>query len=204
MGDVRSDLRSYYEEEARLRLRQPPKGRRVEVREEFLSLLKREGRHSVLDFGAGPGGDGRAFIEAGHRFVGIDLAHGNGALAADAGVTVVQASVAAPPVRARSFDAGWSWSTLMHIPEYDVADTLRAMAVPLRLGAPLFVGLWGGDRRDMISDWGIKGQRRPFSLRPSAVNQELLAVCGPVETVSTWDTGPAGWEYQLFQVRIET
>lgn len=92
----------------------------------------------------------------------------------------------------------------MHIPEDDVADTLRAMAVALRQGAPLFVGLWGGKRRDVISDWGIGGQRRFFSLRPSAVNQELLAACGPVEKASTWDTGPEGWEYQLFQVRIET
>ncbi len=202
MSDVRADLRSYYEEEARLGLRLgcPPRGRRAEFGQEFLALLEREGRHSVLDLGAGPARDGQAFVDAGHHYVGLDLAHGNATLAARAGMTVVHGSIAAPPLRPQSFDAGWSMSTLMHIPEDEVTLTLAAMVTPLRPGSPLAVGLWGGDLGE-VNDSSIDGQRRHFSLRPFAHNQALLATCGSIEQASLWDIGPDDWEYHIFLVR---
>ncbi|MCP3988061.1 MAG: methyltransferase domain-containing protein [Actinomycetia bacterium] len=202
MSDVQADLRSYYEEEARLGLRlgRPPKGPRAEFLQEFLTLLEQEKRHSVLDFGAGPARDGQAFVDAGHPYVGLDLAHGNGILAAEAGISVIQGSIAAPPFRPGSFDAGWSMSTLMHIPEDDTAATLAAMATPLRPGAPLAVGLWGGELGE-VNETNLAGHRRLFSLRPFASNQEILATCGSIERASLWDIGPAGWEYHTFVVR---
>ena len=79
---MQADLRSFYEEEARQGLRGPLKGERVELRTRCLDLLKKEARVSVVDLGSGPGRDASAFLEAGHTYVGIDLAHGNGVLAA--------------------------------------------------------------------------------------------------------------------------
>jgi len=202
MSELRDDLRSYYEEEARLGLRKPLRGRRLDLRLDFLALLDQEGRTSVLDLGAGPGRDGTAFLAAGLRFVGIDLAHGNGVLAAEDGVTVTQGSIAAPPFRPRSFDAGWSMSTLQHVPEAEVAATVAAMVMPLRAGAPLVVGLWGGDGRDMIDESGIDGKRRLFSLRTQARNRELLGAGGFLEQESVWDVAENGWEYHVFQLRV--
>lgn len=203
MGDVQADLRSYYEEEARLGTRKPLTGRRVEFRDHFLELLASEGRSSVLDFGAGPGGDGRAFIDAGHRYLGIDLAHGNGVLAAAAGLTVLQASIAAPPIQPQSFDAGWSMSTLMHIPEADVEETLAAMTAALRPNSPMAVGQWGGRRSDEI-DSSIEGQRRLFSHRPLEQNVALLETCGVIEHTEVWDIGRDDDEYQVIIVRASS
>ncbi len=203
MGYVQADLRSYYEEEARLGLRlgRPPKGQRAEFCREFLTLLQREKRQSVLDFGAGPARDGRAFVDAGHLYIGVDLAHGNAILAAEAGMTVIQGSMAAPPLRPRSFDAGWSMSTLMHIPEDESAATLAAMVTALCPGAPLAVGLWGGELGD-VNESSVDGHQRLFSLRPFIRNQELLAVCGSIEQAAVWDIGLDGWEYHTFTVRV--
>jgi len=185
MDSAQQNLRAYYEEEARLRLRKPVTGRRVELRDEFLTLLRAERRRSVVDFGAGPGRDGEAFVAAGLDFVGLDLANANGVVAAERGVTVVQGSVDAPPLRADSFDVGWSMSTLMHIPEDNLAEALSAMTAPLRRGAPLFIGVWGGDQGDLISEFGVAGHQRLFSLRPFGVNRRLFAACGRVEHAST-------------------
>ncbi len=199
---TRSDLRAFYEEEARLRLRKPLTGKRVELRNEFLDQLGRERCSSVLDFGSGPGGDGAAFEEAGHRYLGIDLAHGNGVLAAEAGLTVLQSSLDAPPLRPESFDAGWSMSALMHVPERHVVDTLSQMVVPLRSGAPLSVGLWGGSAGDVQGTEAIEGHRRLFSLRSVEANAELFATCNAVESQQRWDLGPEMWEYQVFLLRV--
>lgn len=202
MDNARQDLRAYYEEEARLRLRKPVTGRRVQMRDEFVALLQAERRRSVVDYGAGPGRDGEAFVVAGLDYVGLDLAHANGVLAAERGVTVVQGSVDAPPFCTRSFDAGWSMSTLMHIPEATVPECLSAMTAPLRPGAPFVVGLWGGDRGDVISELGPAGHRRFFSLRPFDVNHRLLAACATVEHASVWDLGDGEWQYHVFQLRV--
>lgn len=199
---TRADLRAFYEEEARLRLRKPLFGLRVELRDEFLDRLHREGCSSVLDFGSGPGGDAAAFAEAGHRYVGIDLAHGNGVLAAEAGLTVVQGSIEAPPIRPESFNAGWSMSTLMHMPERHVASTLRHMVMPLRSGAPLWVGLWGGSGGDVQGTEVIEGHRRLFSLRSIETNAKLLATSTVVEWQRQWDLGPDTWEFQVFALRV--
>jgi SAM-dependent methyltransferase len=201
MDVARQNLRAYYEEEARLRVRKPVVGSRVELRDEFVSLLFTESRWSVVDFGAGPGRDGEAFIAAGLDFVGLDLAHANTVLASERGVSVVQGSIDAPPFREGTFDAGWSMSTLMHIPTDDVSQTLTAMIASLRPGAPLFVGVWGGDQGDIIGEFGLDGHQRFFSLRPFDENLQLLAECGGVENATVWDFGPDEWQYQVFKLR---
>ncbi|MGH1491673.1 MAG: class I SAM-dependent methyltransferase [Acidimicrobiales bacterium] len=200
MGNT-DDLRSYYEEEARIEWRQSPSGRRVELRDQFLKLLSDEGRRTVVDLGAGPGGDGQAFTDAGHHYVGLDLAHGNGVLARRDGLTVLQGSIGAPPFRPGAFDAGWSMSTLMHIPTEQVEATLAATAKLLQPGAPLLIGLWGGERRDLIDEKKIAGQRRLFSLRPLDLNRKLIATCGTIEFESRWDSKNDGEEYQVFRLR---
>ncbi|MCP5029708.1 MAG: class I SAM-dependent methyltransferase [Actinomycetia bacterium] len=201
MNEVRADLRAYYEEEARLGLRNMLRGRRLRLRDEFLTLLRAEGRESLVDFGAGPGLDGAGFVAADLRFVGLDLAHGNALLAAENGVTVVQGSITAPPFRPASFDAGWSMSTLMHLPRAEVAGAVAAMALSLHPGSPLLVGVWGGELGDIIGDSTITGQRRLFSHRPLEQNHDLLAAGGAIERAETWEAGEDGWDYQIFLLR---
>lgn len=197
-----ADLRSYYEREAELKHRGRPRRNRVRARDDYIELLRAEGRERVVDFGAGPAGDVVGFVEAGIACIGVDLAFGNAKLAADQELLVVHGSIAAPPFRAASFDAGWSMSTLMHVPEAEVPDVVRAMTVPLESGAPLMIGLWGGARRDEISTTQIAGEQRLFSMRPLQMNRDLLSSAGAVEHSETWDVGPEGWHYQLFRIRV--
>jgi SAM-dependent methyltransferase len=199
--DAQRDLRAYYEEEARLRRRGPLRGPRLALRSEFIELLGDEGRTSVLDLGAGPGRDGEAFVAAGMRFVGLDLAVGNAAVAASVGVTVIPGSIAAPPLRTATFDAGWSMSTLMHVPTADVPTVLAAMLGPLRPGAPVMVGQWGGDQGDAVINRDIEGQRRLFCHRPLATNRSLLAAHGAVEAEIVWHHAPERHEYHVFRLR---
>lgn len=199
---MESDLRSYYEREAELGTRTELRGRRIELRDEFIALLSEEGCRSLLDLGSGPGLDGGVFVDAGLRYAGLDLAHGNGVIAARAGLFVVQGSIARPPFQQSSFDAGWSMSTFMHVPADEAATVAAGMVGPLRPGAPLLVGLWGGAPRDEIDDTKIEGERRLFSLRSVERNRQLLGAGGDVEHRATWDVGPDGWEYHVFLIRV--
>lgn len=195
------DTRAYYEAEARLRLR--PIGRaglRVELRQAFHRLLRNEGRTSVVDFGAGPAVEGASFTEAGLRYVGIDVAVGNGLIAAEQGLHVVPGDVAAPPLRPRSFDAGWSMSVLMHLPAAEAARAAAALADTLVPGAPFWIGLWGGPG-GLHYDHTIEGQRRPYHQRTVQENSELLTPTARVEGIDVHETGDSLGEYQVFRLR---
>ena len=199
----RADLRSYYELEAAHGARTSLRSGRLDLRREYIDVIRSEGRSSVIDFGAGPGLDGQAFVEAGVRFLGIDLAVGNGVLAGRRGVVVVSASIDAPPVRPRSFDAGWSMSTLMHLDAASAAEAVAAMAAVLVADSPLLVGLWGGPQRlEIETSNDLDGAQRPFHLRPVEENRRILADVGRTQLHSRWDTGPDDWEYQVFLTRV--
>ena len=199
---VVADLRSYYEREAALDLRRSRTGMRVDLHADFVELLRHEGRSRLLELGCGPGHDAAGFLEAGIDAVGLDLAVGNATLGAERGVRIVAGSIAAPPFNLDSFDAGWSMSTLMHVPESEVEVVVTRMVRPLRAGAPLMVGLWGGERRDEIDTTRLPGERRLFSLRPFERNAELLSAAGSIGTSEIRGTSPEGWEYHTFLIRV--
>ena len=201
-SDSQSLLRSYYEREAELEVRTGPRGQRVDVRANFIALLDAEGRQSVVDFGSGPGHDGEAFIAAGVRFVGVDLAVGNARLGRANGLRIIPASITAPPIRAGSFEAGWSMSTLMHLPAEEAAAAVEAMSSCLEADAPLTVGVWGSHVGRDVESRAIEGERRPFHLRTADQNRRLLSAAGEIQWATVWDAGPEDWEYQVFRVRV--
>ncbi len=202
MGRSDDDLRDYYEREARLRRRRPPRGRRVDLRSAFIDRLAAEGRASVLDLGGGPGRDAEAFEAAGHRVVGIDLANGNAVLAAELGLLAIQGSVTALPIRSSSFDAGWSMSVLMHLDDASAAEAAAELARALRPGAPAVIGLWGRESEELIVESDeLPGSRRPFHLRSFEHNRDLVARLGTLEAADHWPDAAPGEDYQVFHLR---
>ena len=102
MSHKHADLADYYEKEAQLRKRGRPREPRVRLQDEYIELLRAEGRSTVVDFGAGPGQDGDRFRAAGFGYLGLDLAHGNGLLAAERDLVTIQGSITvastSPPI----------------------------------------------------------------------------------------------------------
>lgn len=197
------ELRAFYEHEAEQRTRRALRGMRVERRNAFIDLLVRERRSSVLDAGAGPGLDGAGFRAAGLRFVGIDLAIGNAKLASESGLVVVPGSILALPMRPRTFAAGWSFSTLMHLPADDAGLAIGEILAVLEPGGPLAIGLWGSEAEEVTVDEGWPGgARRPFHHRSFEHNRAVAAARGEVEAAERL-TIPEHSDYHLFLLRAE-
>lgn len=202
MSRRHADLRDYYEKEAARGIRDAPRDRRVELRDEFVTLLHEEGRRTVVDFGSGPGLEGEGFEAAGIDYVGVDLAHGNGRLAADDGRIVVQGSITAVPIAPRTFDAGWSMSMLMHLDEADAALAVEQMCAALRPGAPFLLGMWGReDEGEVFYSKAIPDATRPFHLRSFSHDEALLAAHATIESAEQWDVAEAPWDYHVFRLR---
>lgn len=202
MSHPHADLEDYYEKEAQLRKRGRPREARVRLRDAYVDLLHAEGRRTVVDFGAGPGQDGDGFEAAGIRYVGLDLAHGNGVLAAERAIVTIQGSIVAVPFGPASFDAGWSMSTLMHLDEGDASTAVGSMVATLTPGAPFLLGMWGCEEEASVrqSD-GVPDATRPFHVRSFDHNQAILAEHGAVDRADIWVGASGDWDYHVLQIR---
>ena len=142
------------------------------------------------------------FAGEGFDVVGIDLAPGNVVALGAGGVAAVAGSLYAPPFRSRSFDAMWSMSTLVHVPDDRFDEAMTAMIDLVAPGAPVAIGTWGGRDWEGVSEFGDIRPYRFFSLRSHERARRMFARHGVVER---FDAGlhvdRAGWEYQFVVLR---
>lgn len=204
MVSIERDLSTYYDNEAAAgaRASMDSRGRRDDLRCDFIALLRTEGRRTIVDVGSGPGGDVAVLGAAGLNCVGLDLSVGNARAARTVGLTVVPASLFRPPLRSASFDAGWTMSTLLHVPDERFDDAMRAITSLLRPGAPLAIGLWGGFDRENAKLEDHFDPPRFFSVRSDDRIQRMLSAHGTIESFESWATIRGEGTYQFIVLRV--
>lgn len=210
MSSLDTDLAAYYDQEAAQRAARTLDPRRVEQREEFADQVVSEGRRRLLEIGTGPGRDGACFMARGLAVSGVDLSSEHVRRARAAGLDAYVASVLNLPFADASFDAGWTMSTLLHVPDADFDAALSEICRVLTPGAPLAVGVWGGrDSEGPKEDDEIQPPRF-FSFRSHERLLKMLGRHGTVERFQTWPAaaraGESGlvdtaWTYQWALVR---
>jgi SAM-dependent methyltransferase len=201
VDDLERRLTDFYDREGATRLEAPLDVRRIAARDDFVARLHDECRQRLLEVGSGPGRDALAFTAAALDVTALDRSRGHLRLAVAQGLRCVQGSVLALPFPPHAFGAGWTMSTLVHVPDdrWDVA--MGEITSVLEAGAPLGVGLWGGfdDERWMPGRDGMPA--RFFSLRSHDRARAMLARHGTVESFVTWADDRSDWEYQFAVLR---
>ena len=192
-------LQQYYDNEAAALFRQPGAGRRDDLRDDLIATLDAGSR--VIDVGAGPARDGQPFVDAGCRYVGLDLAHGNALLAAASGLVVVQASLFHLPIATDSSDVVWTMSTLLHVADHAFDDAMGEIVRVVRPGGVLAVGLWGGVDREWVNETDNFDPPRFVSQRSHGRLRSMLERFGEIERFETWEAHTE-WDYQFVVVRI--
>lgn len=196
------DLATYYDLESPARTQRDIDRNRVARRTEFIELLVAEERRRVVEIGTGPGQDAAAFMAAGLEVAGVDLSPEHVRIARDAGIDAHVASVLDLPFDDGSFGAGWTMSTLLHVPNADVDAALAEICRVLVPGAALAIGLWGGVDHEGPNPRDTIQPPRFFSNRSNDRVREMLDPFGAIERFETWShAGVDGWHYQWVLVR---
>lgn len=203
MDPLDVQLQTYYEAEAARRVRPVHGERRLAICEAFAKAVAAQDRHTVLDVGSGPASDHGPFRAHGIGYVGVDLAVGNGLIAAESGQIVVPASLFDLPFPTASFASGWSMSTFQHIPDDRIDDALAEFSRVLEPGAPVTIGVWGG--RDEVIDsesstTGIALPRR-FVMRSHERIRAIHVRHFDVVSDDTFAAGSSDWEYHVATLR---
>lgn len=200
--DLDRDLIAYYEAEARDGRRTGHGELRHRLRAEFAAVLAGEGRRRLVDVGAGPGLDTRAWQADGYDAVGVDLAHANVEVMSRRGLDAVTASLFALPFRTGSFEALWTMSTFVHVPHDRFDEAMAEMRRVVAPGAPLAIGTWGGIDFEGRPEFGDLRPYRFFSLAGHDRWRSMLERHAAVERFDTFDVADeGGWIYQFAVIR---
>ena len=165
-GPVRYDqvldpLRSAYDAGAAERDMRVKADWKVDERAAFLDRLHAARARTLLEVGSGTGQDSAYFAAEGLEVTAVDLSPAMVERTRAKGVSAYVRDVLNLGFPADSFDAAYSMNALLHVPNADLAEALRAVRTVLKPGGLFFVGVFGGE-----ADGGHR-DRRPA--RPAAV-----------------------------------
>jgi SAM-dependent methyltransferase len=144
-----------------------------EYQQQFIRLLKAEGRHAVLDVGCGAGDEGLKFVQAGIHYTGVDPSVEQVHHARARGLDATVAAAPALPFADGAFPAVWAVHTPLNAPALESSaldssaagssaldppaeedDVVRELMRVVTPGAPVAVG--GFSR--------LGGRRTPFQI----------------------------------------
>lgn len=117
---------------------------KITEREQFLSMLQSEGKHSLLEIGAGPGHFGAFFRDRGLNVVCTDLSPEMVRLCREKGLEAHVMDFLQLDFPPASFDAVFALNCLLHVPSADLDRVLAAVHRLLRPNGLFYYGVYGG------------------------------------------------------------
>lgn len=198
MSDVAGRLVDYYEREMAERATRPLADEREQRLTAFVEHLLAQGLGSVVEVGCGAGRDGVRIAGAGVAYSGVDLTPAAVDLCRGLGLDAHVGSATDLPFADDSFDAGWTMSTLMHLPGDEMVTALAELRRVVRPGGLLEVGVWGADSS---GEWTDDGGRY-FRTRTDEELRGLLGAVGEVVAFDTWTHFTDGGHYQWARVVV--
>jgi len=160
---LRDNLREAYDAGALSRdCSNLPQWKRSE-RKGFLSHLRSNGLKHLLEIGAGTGRDGSYFANAGCKVTCVDLSQAMIRLCHDKGLTALVMDVADLLFQEASFDAVYSFNSLLHLPRTELPAVLMEIRRVLVPGGLFYFGTYGGHDHEGIYEKDEHTPQRFFS-----------------------------------------
>ncbi|GAP12530.1 methylase [Longilinea arvoryzae] len=160
---LRNALREFYDKTALDREAGTVADWKIEVRANFLTLLQKEQKRTLLEVGAGVGRDSLFFRENGLEVACIDLSPAMVALCRQKGLDAQVMDVAGLDFPDESFDAIYSMNSLLHLPKTEFPGALAQIRRVLKPGGLFFLGVYGGDDHEGIREEDYAEPKRFFS-----------------------------------------
>jgi len=141
---LKSDLRTYYDQDALRRAGEDKAAWKIAERAHFLESLRAAGHSRLLEVGAGTGDDSLFFQSQGLSVTATDLSPVMVATCRDKGVDAREMDFLSLDFDDGTFDAIYALNCLLHVPTEHFADVLanlRRLLIPEGL---FYLGMYGG------------------------------------------------------------
>jgi SAM-dependent methyltransferase len=164
-AEVAAELRSAYARSASQRDQMEKHAWKLDERNAFLVRSGAEGKHRLLEVGAGTGQDSAFFADNGLDVVATDLTPEMVELCRAKGLDAHVMDFLDLRFPDESFDAVWSMNCLLHVPSADLPAVLSEIKRCLRPDGLFFLGVYGGTPSEGILETDKHDPKRFFSLR---------------------------------------
>jgi SAM-dependent methyltransferase len=144
---ILNDLRTAYDRKADERDQYETSEWKQQERLRFLSLLREEGKHLLLDIGAGTGIHGKFFKDQGMEVVCTDLSLENVRRCREKGLAAYVMDFLRLGFDDETFDAIFAMNCLLHVPKSDLPRVLESLQRKLIIGGLFYWGQYGGVER---------------------------------------------------------
>lgn len=164
--DVLDSLQQAYDRHAGERDANPLAGWKTAERERFLSLLRAEGKRTLLEIGAGPGHFSAYFRDNGLDVICTDLSPEMVRLCRAKGLNGHVMDFMHLDFPPGSFDAVFALNCLLHVPSADLERVLRSIHRVLRPDGLFYYGVYGGHSFEGVWPEDHHDPKRYFTFYP--------------------------------------
>ena len=179
-ADVLGALRRSYDATAAERDGMPKQDWKIKERDAYLDRLQTVEASTLLEIGAGTGQDALFFLGGGLTVTAVDPSPEMVERCRAKGVDASVRDVLNLGFDPASFDAAYAMNSLLHVPNANLPDALRAVRELLTPGGLFFVGVYGGIAEEGIAADDHHNPKRFFSFRTdeqiAAYAQEVFEI----------------------------
>lgn len=190
--NFKQQLKTAYDKDA-LR-RDSAEGKRdqwkLDIRQQFVDLLKTEGKKTVLELGSGAGLDAKYFQDNGFDVLATDLSDEMIKMCKKRGLEAQSLDLYELASLGKKFDAIFSLNVLLHVPKNDLINVLQGIYEVLNPNGIFFYGVYGGmDEEKVITDKSKMNLPRLFSFLSDETLLKTVKELFEVVDFRTVDTG---------------
>jgi SAM-dependent methyltransferase len=175
-SQIQTDLILAYNRQAAQRDKNEMQAWKIPERAEFLTLLKRERKQSLLEVGAGHGRDSRFFQENGFQVTCTDLSPEMVKLCQQKGLNASVMDMLDLGFPDNSFDAVYSLNNILHLTKKELPIALQSIWRVLKANSLFFLGVYGGDNFEGIWEKDSYRPKRFFSFHTDEKLKEAVTV----------------------------
>jgi SAM-dependent methyltransferase len=144
-GKIKSNLIEAYNKHAADREAYTVESWKLELRDDFLSLIREENKSSLLEIGSGAGKDSLFFQESGLDVKCIDLSPELVKICQQKGLDARVMDMTALSFPEESFDMVYALNSLLHIPKKDLPTVLENIQTVLKPNGLFYMGVYGSE-----------------------------------------------------------
>jgi SAM-dependent methyltransferase len=142
---IKSNLIEAYNKHAADREAYTPESWKLELRADFLVLIKEENKSSLLEIGPGAGKDSLFFQENGLNVKCVDLSPELVKICQQKGLDAQVMDMTELSFPEESFDVVYALNSLLHIPKKDLPTVLKNIQTVLKPNGLFYMGVYGSE-----------------------------------------------------------
>lgn len=187
--NVKENLKQSYNKYAHVREKNEVQQWKIELRQEFLDIIKKENKTSLLEIGCGHGRDSEFFIKNGLAVIATDMSEEMIKICKKKNINALELDFYNLHTINKTFDAIWALNCLLHVEKEKLPKVLMEINTVLNPSGLFFMGVYGGDDSEGVWEGDIYSPPRFFSSYTDEHIKEVISQYFEIISFKRIETG---------------